>query len=320
MPLPSALREAVERELTGLARPRVARAAEQITSDYKSGRFGASVSTAEARAAYLITRLPATYAACEWVFAEVARRIPDFAPATLLDLGAGPGTASWAAAENWPSLRAFISIEANPEFAALGQNLGRSSEVLGHTCWTVSDLHSQPELPQADVVVISYALGEVKDPIADIRKAWAAAKHLLVLVEPGTPRNFELVALVRRQLIEAGGQVVAPCPHELECPMATAGDWCHFAVRLERTAEHRRMKGGALGYEDEKFSYLAFAKQGASRAETRIVRHPMTHSGYIQLTLCTTEGLQQKTITRSRKEAFRAARRARWGDEWRQFE
>lgn len=310
----------MERELAGLARPRVARAAGRITSDYKSGRFGASVSTAEARAAYLITRLPATYAACEWVFAEVARRIPDFAPATLLDLGAGPGTASWAAAETWPSLRAFTSVEANPEFAALGQNLGRASQVLSHATWTVGDLHSQPELPQADVVVISYALGELRDPLPSIRKAWAAAKELLIVVEPGTPRNFELVAQVRRELIEAGGQLVAPCPHELECPMAIAGDWCHFAVRLERTAEHRRMKGGALGYEDEKFSYLAFSKQRVSRAETRIVRHPITHSGYIQLTLCTSGGLQQKTITRSKKESFRAARRTKWGDEWRQFE
>lgn len=102
--------------------------------------------------------------------------------------------------------------------------------------------------------------------------------------------------------------------------MAASADWCHFARRLERTSEHRRMKGGALGYEDEKFSYLVLAKQMASKAESRIVRHPITHSGYIQLTLCTTTGLQQETVTRSKKEAFRAARRAKWGDEWRQLE
>jgi ribosomal protein RSM22 (predicted rRNA methylase) len=150
--------------------------------------------------------------------------------------------------------------------------------------------------------------------------AWAAAKQLLVIVEPGTPRNFGQVAQIRRELIAIGAHLVAPCPHELECPMAAANDWCHFAVRLERRAEHRRMKGGALGYEDEKFSYIAFAKGPTQLTNARIVRHPMTHSGFIRLSLCTTDGLQEKTVTRSQKEAFRAARRAKWGDEWRQLE
>jgi len=264
--------------------------------------------------------MPATYAACEWVFAEIARRMPEFAPNSLLDLGAGPGTASWAAAERWPSLRDFILLEENREFAELGGRLSRSSDVLKSASWRIVDLQSQTAPPAADVVVMSYALGELRDAAAEIQKAWAAATELLVILEPGTPRNFEPMARVRRELVAAGAHAVAPCPHELECPMAAVGDWCHFAVRLERTSEHRRMKGGVLGYEDEKFSYLAFARQAVSRAETRIVRHPMTHSGYVQLTLCTAEGLRHKTVTRSKKEAFRAARRARWGDEWLQLE
>ena len=320
MPLPFALREAVERELSRLERPHVARAAEQITTDYKAGRFGGSLSSAEARAAYLITRLPATYAACAWAFAEVAHRLPEFAPTNVLDLGAGPGTASWAAAERWPSLREFTLVEANREFANLGQQLSEQSDVLKNASWTIADVQALPDLPIADVVVLSYAFGEFRDPLAVLHKAWAATKEVLVIIEPGTPRNFEPVLRARRELISAGAHMLSPCPHELECPMLLNADWCHFAVRLERTSEHRRMKGGALGYEDEKFSYLAFVKHAAYPAETRIVRHPRTHSGYIQLTLCTAEGLQQQTITRSQKEAFRAARRAKWGDEWRQLE
>ena len=320
MPLPYALREAVEHELEGVERSKLARATEQIISDYKAGRFGGSITSAESRAAYLITRFPATYAACAWVFAEVARRMPDFSPESLLDLGAGPGTASWAAAEEWPSLRNFTLLEGNREFAETGRRMAADSPPLCDASWVVGDLQSQAEFPPAEMVVLSYALGEFRDPITVARKAWDAANDLLVIIEPGTPRNFEQVAEVRRQLLASGAGSVAPCPHELECPMATSGDWCHFSVRLDRTSEHRRLKGGALGYEDEKFSFLAFAKNPAARAETRIVRHPMTHSGYIQLTLCTAEGLQQETVTRSKKEAFRAARRAKWGDEWRQLE
>jgi ribosomal protein RSM22 (predicted rRNA methylase) len=320
VPLPSALREAVEQELCGLNRSRVARAAEQITSDYKAGNFAGSLDSAEARAAYLVTRLPATYAACNSVFTEIDRRWPDFKPSSVLDLGAGPGTASWAAAEVWPTLREFTVVESNREFAQMCRRLTDSSETLRAAKLETSDLRITRELPSADLVIVSYAIGELPNAVTIAMTAWAAAKQLLVIVEPGTPRNFGQVAQIRRELIAIGAHLVAPCPHELECPMAAASDWCHFAVRLERRAEHRRMKGGALGYEDEKFSYIAFAKGPTQLTNARIVRHPMTHSGFIRLSLCTTDGLQEKTVTRSQKEAFRAARRAKWGDEWRQLE
>jgi ribosomal protein RSM22 (predicted rRNA methylase) len=320
VPLPSALRDAVQQELAGLDLSRVARAAERITADYKAGKFGKSLASPEARAAYLVTRAPATYAACFSAFSEIARLAPTFAPSSLLDLGAGPGTAAWAAAELWPSLQEFRLVEGNREFAEMGHRLAAASEELCVATWEVADLRSTQELPSADLVVLSYTIGELTDSTVVIRSAWNAARQLLVIVEPGTPRNFEHVAGIRRELIASGGHLLAPCPHECECSMATANDWCHFAARLQRTAEHRRMKGGALGYEDEKFSYLAFAKQPIARAQSRIVRHPMTHSGYIRLTLCTPHGLQDKTVTRSGKETFRAARRATWGDEWHQLE
>jgi hypothetical protein len=49
--------------------------------------------------AYALARLPGCYAACSRIFIELAARLPGFAPKSLLDFGAGPGTASWAAQE-----------------------------------------------------------------------------------------------------------------------------------------------------------------------------------------------------------------------------
>jgi ribosomal protein RSM22 (predicted rRNA methylase) len=220
----------------------------------------------------------------------------------------------------WPSLQEFTMWEGNRGFAELGQRLAQASERLQGSCWSITDLRNTRELPSADVVVLSYTIGELANASQIVALGWAAAKQLLVVIEPGTPRNFEQVARVRAELIARGAHVLAPCPHELACPMAAANDWCHFAARLERTSEHRRMKGGELGYEDEKFSYVAFAKGHSRPAEARIVRHPITHSGFIRLTLCTDAGLREQTVRRSQKEAFRAARRAKWGDEWRQLE
>ena len=70
-----------------------------------------------------------------------------------------------------------------------------------------------------------------------------------------------------RGLAAAGAHVIAPCPHAADCPLAAA-DWCHFAQRIERTKIHRSVKGAELGYEDEKFSYIAVARHPATTSTT----------------------------------------------------
>ena len=169
--------------------------------------------------------------------------------------------------------------------------------------------------------MISYVLGELAPAAAEavIRKAWACARQFLVIMEPGTPRGFAAINAARSALIASAAEVLAPCPHKHTCPMAVAGDWCHFAQRVERTAQHRQLKGGALGYEDEKFSYVVACRQSAPAEGARIVRHPRKHSRHIQLALCTPAGrIETKTVTRSSKQAFRLARKAEWGDIWKE--
>ena len=55
----------------------------------------------------------------------------------------------------------------------------------------------------------------------------------------------------------------------------SAGDWCHFAVRLACSVEHRRLKGGQLAYEDEKFSSVAMTRVPERWPASRIVRRPV---------------------------------------------
>ena len=99
--------------------------------------------------------------------------------------------------------------------------------------------------------------------------------------------------------------------------MAAAGDWCHFSQRLERTAGHRRIKGGSLGFEDEKFSYVIATRLELNPVQARIIRHPQKHSGHVQLELCTSRGrLEKTTIAKSAKEDYKRARQSDWGDEW----
>lgn len=50
-------------------------------------------------ATYAATRFPGTFAAIVRVFDELKSRLPNFKPRNMLDFGAGPGTAVWAAQE-----------------------------------------------------------------------------------------------------------------------------------------------------------------------------------------------------------------------------
>jgi ribosomal protein RSM22 (predicted rRNA methylase) len=261
--------------------------------------------------------MPATYAAIRRVLEEVAPRLRGVR--SLLDLGGGPGTAMWAAAECFPSLERITTVERDPAMVALGRSLAMESEhaAVREAAWRVEDL-GRTDPGGHDVVILAYVLAELStaQAISLLRRTWPAAGSLVV-VEPGTPAGFERILAARTFLLESGAGLIAPCPHQLQCPMAAAGDWCHFAQRVERTSLHRLAKGGSLGHEDEKFSYVAATRGDVALPRARIVRHPMKHPGHVQLTLCTEGQLQRETVAKSQKDRYRAARKAEWGDVWR---
>jgi ribosomal protein RSM22 (predicted rRNA methylase) len=201
---------------------------------------------------------------------------------------------------------------------ALGQRLATQADatLLREARWQQADLLSRWEAPAHDLVVAAYVLNE----LPEVRRAeivdalWERATNGLLLVEPGTPAGFAVIRQARGQLLEAGGTVLAPCPHDCACPMPD-DDWCHFAQRINRTRLHRAVKGGTLAYEDEKFSYVAVARRPAPPIAGRVIRHPQILPGRVVLQLCTPEGLRTTTITRGKdRAAFRQARDLRWGD------
>jgi ribosomal protein RSM22 (predicted rRNA methylase) len=317
MRLPEKLAAAISSKVA--ARPDLGRAASELSSTYRSRDFAApALKTAEQRLAYLMVRMPATYAACRRSLAETAKTLGSFEPTSLLDLGAGPGTASWAAVEAFPSIRFVRLIERDAAMAALGREfmLGSVQEPLVNATWVRGDVSQELQVDSTDLVVMSYLLGELPASSADrlVQRAWAITNKLLIILEPGTRAGFQQIERVRAEMISRGAKIAAPCPHHDRCPMSAAGDWCHFSQRLERTAEHRRMKKGELGHEDEKFSYVAFAKVEAQSPAARIVRHPLYRPKQVQLTLCTAEGLKQTTVTKAQGESYKKAKKAEWGD------
>ncbi len=257
-------------------------------------------------AAYLAYRAPATFAAAAAVFRQVALQRPAWRPQSLLDVGAGPGVAAWAALEQWPSLSDVTLVEIEPAM------LGAGRELLPEGRWVTGDLWSARG--PADLVVVSYVLGELADPGSAGGYLFDETGDTIAFVEPGTPAGYRRILDARAAVITEDGHTVAPCPHDLRCPLAP-DDWCHFAARLPRSRLHRRAKGADLGWEDEKFSYAVLSRHPVTPAAARIIRRPQPRSGYVELVTSESDGaVRERRIAKSAGDAYKQARKAGWGD------
>jgi ribosomal protein RSM22 (predicted rRNA methylase) len=232
------------------------------------------------------------------VLEEVRARIG--AVESVLDVGAGSGSASLAARVHFPEARLTL-IERDAALAGAAREWLPEAEIVRGDALQA--------LPPSDLVIAAYAFSEFGGAVA---RLWAAARKALVLIEPGTPRGFTLIRDARRELLAAGAWMVAPCPAAIPCPIADP-DWCHFGARVERSSLHRRIKEGELGYEDEKFSYIAVARAPVELAGDRILRRPRHQPGLIVIETCTPAGLVTRRVTKRDREGYRAARRASWG-------
>jgi len=301
----------------------------------QGGRLQGGYTRAQARAlGYLAARFPATYAAVVSALSQV----PDSALAdcmSILDIGAGPGTATWALQGRRSSFVTARLLESNAEMLGHAQALSEvfpSMKVSFHS----GDLMEQLKLsPPADVVAMAYVLSELNDADQEVllQAAWDKARCGLFLLEPGTPDTSRRVLAARTQWIALGGRVIAPCPQAGLCPMDLAHQkapimtkagipaWCHFSVRLERRGLHKAVKGGDLGYEDEKFSWIYVSKDPSLSPASpfRLHSDPRRINRNINLEVCDAQGRRRTLFYKRRETAFglrHAARQRHWGDGW----
>lgn len=316
MEFPVELRNKISELLEHEDMRELAAAAERLSRRYRDESGDGKRSASERRdiLVYAAVRMPATFAAVSRALG-LSLECFDGAIGSVLDVGAGTGAGA-IAASLLTDCTNIVCIERERNMIGLGREFFECMGISGE--WISRDI-SQGISEKADLVICSYCLNELPEAKrkAAVTELSNAANKLLLIVEPGTPGAFSGLLQMRRQLMQSGMKIAAPCPYtggSYECPLPE-DDWCHFTARAARSRLHKQLKGADVPYEDEKFCFLAAAVDGAFPCTERILRRPFIEPGNITLKICSEGGTSVKLVTK-KDTRFKAARKANTGDKF----
>lgn len=165
---------------------------------------------------------------------------------------------------------------------------------------------------QYDIIIAPHTLWTLKEDYmrkSQVQNFWSLLNPnggVLLIVEKGVPRGFELVAGARETLLKhhiaspnsetaennidepfqaqfrkkEAGMIIAPCTNHVKCPMyLTPGqstgrkDYCHFSQRYIRPKFLQRILGAMdRNHEDVLFSYLAVQRGIDQREMSKIAQ------------------------------------------------
>ena len=289
---------------------------------------------------YLAAIMPGAYSVVMNTLVEIRKRVgsewlrnllkKEGGP-RILDAGAaGAGVQAWREIlqAEWKSMHPDGVSDSNPAplgkaTVVTGSNVLRhkASRLLENTTFLprLPDYNPERDHPtlgtpnivqprkQYDIIVAPYTLWGLKEDYMrknQVQNFWSLldpAGGVLVIIEKGLPRGFELVAGARELLLnrhiaspdmseiaenphngqdsqygpKEKGMIIAPCTNHTRCPMYTTPgrsegrkDFCHFSQRFIRPPYLQRILGlRNRNHEDIKFSYIA-VQRGVDRRET----------------------------------------------------
>lgn len=282
--------------------------ARRISEGYRSDNAHRTIGGEREILVYAASRMPATFGAISRAL-ELSLECFGGEIRSIADYGAGTGAGIIAAAL-LTDCEELFAFEQEPNMQKLGKRFCEIMDIPVN--WENCDITRNFPNRRTDLAICAYCLNELPETAREKTLAnLAESADRLLIVEPGTPASFAQMKKLRSALTERGFSIAAPCPHSGECPLP-ADDWCHFSERVQRSALHKRLKGGDAPYEDEKFCFLA-AERNPSPCEARVLRKPIVQAGRITLALCTESGIETRIVTKSNPQ-FKKARKAEVGD------
>ena len=316
MALPNELTEALDDLLEGnIAFKEININAKKISKKYRENNNDGNrlVTRKEEAVSYALSRMPATYESVSDCLDKIFEK-NNFNISSILDVGAGTGAATWAL-YNFFDEKTYTCYEREDEMISIGKRLMEKSKLIQYTEWKKFDIINDSIEGTFDFIAVSYMINELpRDQIKSVvEKLWNATEKVLLIIEPGTPRGYANIKTIRNLLIKNGAKVIAPCPHEEECPLPE-NDWCQFSCRVQRSKIHKALKDGNAPYEDEKYSYIAFSKQECLNTDNRILRHPIINKGYSEYKVCSKDGINNIKLSKKDGDVYKIAKKKSSGD------
>lgn len=150
----------------------------------------------------------------------------------IVDWGCGPGTLSKALLSmEHSNLESLTGID-QADVGAMYSDTPRKGVQLSFA------YHLPKQLTPQTGLFISYTLNEMTQQPWNLRQF----SHVFVL-EPSTHNHFQKILEFREQLITSGFQILAPCPHQLSCPMANQPkEWCHDRTHWEQPLWYKNLE------------------------------------------------------------------------------
>ena len=279
-------------------------------------------------AGYAAYFLPVNFAKIQVLLDELPKDWADKPALSVLDMGAGPGTASLAV-RDWlrtgnPSRPTSLHVTAIDQSQAALAELARLWTLYGRQMDSVKDqLHlSTEQLEQFrieacsavsgqapfDLIIVANSLNELFHDSSDwlTKRAGFVAQLVsllkpdgtLMIVEPALRSTARALHQVRDQLLEHGVcAVYSPCLHEGRCPaLIKAEDWCHEERAWEPPAVIAALDKELHFIKDAlKFSYLLLRTDGRTIVPRqpdlyRVVSERLVFKGEQRAWLCNERG------------------------------
>ncbi|KAI9781374.1 MAG: 37S ribosomal protein S22 [Peltula sp. TS41687] len=194
-----------------------------------------------------------------------------------------------------------------------------------------------PQRKQYDVVIAPHTLWPLREEYQrrdQVENLWSLLEPeggVLIILEKGLPRGFEVIAGARQRLLdhhisippstlstddsETGatqlepekGMIIAPCTNHTRCPMylrpglqSGRKDFCHFTQRFIRPPYLQRILGASeRNHEDVQFSYVAVRKGHDERDHGLVQGETATEAAFVGHEDTTTPTINTLSLPRS---------------------
>ena len=163
MELPILLKEKLEQEIDEIELKKLKQSAQNISEKYRdksSNKMSTRlIASREDAVAYAVSRMPATYGAVCFALKHSLEMMPYAEITSLLDVGAGTGTATWAVNELL-KIESNICVENEDYMLNLGKKLMKNE--IDNVQWIKKNIITDNIEGKADLVISSYVLNEVR--------------------------------------------------------------------------------------------------------------------------------------------------------------